>query len=85
MKFFKAEVIFEASTSLLGSHFLIIFGKHSNGYFCCIPNWGVGCEMAEPDDVFYNTERLQEHGLLMPVTAREVAKEIKRIAEGLKI
>ncbi len=38
----------------------MIYGKHVNGYFCCIPNWDIGCEMAEPDNVQYNAGKLME-------------------------
>lgn len=41
-----------------GHSFLVIYGAHINGGFCCIPNWQYGCEMSTPDDTFYNTEML---------------------------
>lgn len=42
-----------------GRGFLVIYGSHINGGFCCIPNWQFGCEMSTPDDTFYNTEMLE--------------------------
>ena len=58
VKRYEAKVLFEASIDTCGSNYLVIYGEHINGYFCCIPNWNVSCEMAEPTDVFYNRERL---------------------------
>lgn len=55
---FKAEVIFETSVAINGYSYLIIYGKHINGYFCSVPNWNWGCEMAEPSDTGYNSEQL---------------------------
>lgn len=44
MKQYTVEALFEVSFNANGSHFLVIYGKHGNGGFCCIPNWGLGCE-----------------------------------------
>ena len=41
-----------------GNNFLIIYGSHINGGFCCIPNWAFGCEMSTPEDTFFNAEML---------------------------
>lgn len=54
----KAE--FEISVSTCGCNFLVIYGKHVNGYFCCIPNWNIACEMVEPSNVFYNRSKLKD-------------------------
>ena len=43
---FKAKTVFEANISIGGCTYLIIYGEHINGAFCCIPNWGWGCEMS---------------------------------------
>ena len=58
MQKFEASVIFEANIDACGSCYLVIYGRHVNGYFCAIPNWHISCEMAEPSDTFYNFERL---------------------------
>ena len=79
MRFFEASVIFEASIDANGSNFLTIFGRHANGYFCAIPNWGIACEMAEPSDTYYNANRLRSVKL-GEKTAYLLAQEIKRIA-----
>ncbi len=41
-----------------GNYYSVIFGKYVNGGFCCIPNWGVGCELAQFSDIFWNTESI---------------------------
>lgn len=41
-----------------GNYYSVIFGKYVNGGFCCIPNWGIGCELASFKDIFWNTESI---------------------------
>ena len=58
---FKAECISEISVAVNGYSYLVIFGTHVNGGFCCIPAWGVGCELSSHDhfcDIYYNSERI---------------------------
>ena len=57
------RVLAEFNMSIDDCGFLIIYGKHINGYFCAIPNWGVSCEMAEPSNVGYNSEKLESSEL----------------------
>lgn len=73
---FKASVIFESNVAIGGYTYLIIYGKHINGYYCCIPNWKIGCEMAESEEVFYNTEKLIAAGLKEDI-AEQVARAIQ--------
>lgn len=80
---YNASVIFEVNIEANGSSFLTIFGKHANGYFCAIPNWGISCEMAEASDTFYNAERLRSVNLAEK-TAWLLAQEIKRIANTVQ-
>ena len=40
--------------------FHLIFGKQINGYFLCIPNCFIGCELASYDDISWNEESLSE-------------------------
>ncbi len=60
---FKASVLFEIDVNTDGSSYLVIFGKHINGYFCCIPNWKIGCEMTSPSNIDYNMDKLKACGL----------------------
>lgn len=55
---YHAEVSFEISVDVNGNNFLVIYGTHINGGFCCIPNWNISCEMSDPTDTFYNRESL---------------------------
>lgn len=80
MKQYKAEALFEVDFDANGSHFLVIYGKHGNGGFCCLPNWGISCEAGDPQDVFYNTEKLSGAGLTWN-DAEAVAKVIKQVGE----
>ena len=76
MVFYQATILFEVSIDVRGDNYLVIYGKHVNGYFCCIPNWGIGCEMAEPSDIFYNTEKLL-FAKCPKYSAKEIATAIK--------
>lgn len=81
---YKAKVFFESSVSVNGSSYLIIYGEHINGYFCCIPNYGWGCEMAEPSDVFYNCNKLMsECGVPIDI-ANAIAKSIESKDKDMK-
>jgi len=40
------------------SSITILFGKTSLGYFACIPDFGAGCHLVEPDNENYNREKL---------------------------
>ena len=51
-------ICFEHDIAWNGHSFLVIYGKHINGHYIAIPNWGVCCEAGYPRDSFYNTERL---------------------------
>lgn len=80
---YDASVLFEISVNTCGNNYLVIYGKHVNGYFCCIPNWNVGCEMAEPSDVFYNRSRLVDDACLGMNAADAIAKAIKNTSDDL--
>jgi len=40
------------------SSITVVFGKTSLGYFACMPDFNVGCHLANLNDVFWNTDRL---------------------------
>lgn len=66
-----------------GNYYSVIFGRYENGGFCSIPNWGVGCELASFDDVFWNAESLSR--TLKPKSAAEaIANAIADYAEYLE-
>lgn len=78
---FKAEVLFESSIAIGDWSYLVIYGKHINGYFCCLPGWHWGCEMAKPEEVAYNKDKLIECGASVKV-ATAIAEAIKTLANG---
>jgi len=49
---------YDAVVKGAGSSFHIFVGKHSYGHFLCIPAQGIGCELSELDDTFWNYEQL---------------------------
>ncbi len=73
---YQANVHFEISLSIAGESYLVIYGEHINGNFCCVPDCGWGCEMAEPNDTYYNSNRLQSCGAKKEI-ADSIAKAIK--------
>ena len=77
---YNVNAICEISVSVCDYNFLVIYGKHINGYFCCIPNVGWGCEMSNKNDIFYNTEKLIECG-----ADEETAKNIAQVHNICKL
>lgn len=66
------DVCFEHSVNVGGMSYLLIFGRHVNGGFICIPNHNIGCEATTvPYTVEYNTDKMVEAGL-----DREVARAL---------
>ena len=43
-----------------GWSFLIIYGKHINGWFIAVPNWKICVEATDPSTVHYNICKLSE-------------------------
>lgn len=66
-----------------GNYYSVIFGKYANGGFCCIPNWGVGCELSFFDDVFWNTESIHKV-LKKKRVARFIATVIAEYTKQIK-
>ena len=48
----------EISVDIEDLNFLIIYGKHINGWFIAIPNWNVCVETSAPTSDFYNAAQL---------------------------
>lgn len=73
----------EFSVDWNGFNFLIIYGKHKNGWFIAIPNWNVCTEAGEPTSVDYNATKLaQTH--IHDTAPVYLAKAIKEHWEGLE-
>ena len=62
-KKFNAHTIGEFSIDIDGTSYLVIYGTHINGGWCAIPSHSISCEMGNPMDIIYNTERLSAVGI----------------------
>lgn len=71
----------EMEVNARGSYFHVIFGSHSYGNYVCIPNWNVGCELADYSDIFWNTERLS--GVISYENAITIATAVKEAGQIL--
>lgn len=68
----EIESVHHIRLSYDGNQYNIIFGKYINGAFCCIPDWGIGCELSfDFKDVFWNAE-----SLYMILKRKDVSKAI---------
>lgn len=76
---YKAKVIFEFSLAISGISYLVIFGQHINGYWCCVTNHGWGCEMTSPCDTRYNRDKLISCGATKQ-EAIEIANAIQEMS-----
>lgn len=76
---------YEVIVQALSSSYHIIFGKHRNGGFLCIPEYHVGCELASLSDVFWNHESLLHNGeLLNYEESTAIAYALKEISPYIK-
>lgn len=57
---YKVTKIHEISVDFSGWNFLLIYGKHINGWFIAIPNWNICVEATNPSDTSYNIGKLSE-------------------------
>lgn len=51
----------EVEVSSRGTWFHMIFGSHEYGNFLCVLNHGIGTEISDLRDVFWNFENLSRH------------------------
>lgn len=65
-----------------GNSYHMIFGRQAVGRFLCIPNWGIGCDLASYDDIHWNetslSESVERHG-------RIDYNDISAICHALKV
>lgn len=59
-KTYAVTAVKELSIDWNGYNFLVIIGKHINGWYIAIPNWNICIEASEPTDSFYNSEKLSK-------------------------
>ncbi len=60
---------YEISMQIRGLSYHLIFGEQLNGWFLCIPEWGIGAELGDPADMFWNTGSLIRAGTDNATTA----------------
>ena len=73
----------EISVDWNGFNFLVIYGKHVNGWFIAIPNWKICIEATEPDDYWYNVDKLSD-AFNNADMGKAVSMAIKEHWEGLQ-
>lgn len=66
---------YEMEVTGRGSSFKVLFGQTEYYHWICIPNYDVGCDMAEWSNLFWNREKLT--GLIGTVDAITVAEALK--------
>jgi len=59
------------------SGFFFLVGKYANGNFISIPAFGVGCDLSNYSDYFWNNENLARY--LNPVDAATVAEALRTL------
>lgn len=63
-----------------GNYYSVIFGEYINGGFFSIPNWGVGGELSDFNDIFWNTESIGR-SLKRKKAAKQIALAISNFAD----
>lgn len=83
---YKVSETQEISVDANDFNFLIIYGKHINGWFIAIPNHGICTEASHPSSGFaYNTEKLAAvEDINVKNASAIIAKAIKEHWEGLQ-
>ena len=80
---YEVNQVQEFSADWNGFNFLIIYGRHVNGWFIAIPNWNKCTEAGDPESVEYNAEKLART-YMQEGAPMYLAQAIKEHWEGLK-
>ena len=62
-----------------GCSFHLIIGKQENGYFLCIPNWGIGTEIGHLSSYTWNYERLCVYTTLEEIFVIAIVKALHEV------
>ena len=62
-----------------GCSFHLIIGKQQNGYFLCIPNWGIGCDIGHLSSYLWNYERLCSYTVLEEIFAIAITQALYEV------
>lgn len=80
--FLKKSDPWELEVCARASTFHIICGSHRYGSYICIPNWGIGTELAGLENSFWNLERLTNtYPNLSVVDAVSIVAALSAISE----
>lgn len=81
---YNTDGVKEISVDWNGHNFLVIYGKHINGGFFSIPNWGVGGELASVlnfSDIMWNADSIGRV-LKNKKAAQQIAMDIAEVEEN---
>lgn len=83
---YKVSDTQEISVDANGFNFLVIYGRHINGWYIAIPNHGICTEAAHPvKEVIYNMEKLSSASdINVRNAAASIAKAVKKHWEELR-
>ncbi|MGL5435152.1 MAG: DUF6618 family protein [Lachnospiraceae bacterium] len=74
--------IVEAKILGKGSAMHVIIGEYQYGRYLCIPRWGIGSDLSELKDRFWNRERLEQ--ILSRADAITISEALKSISEEME-
>ena len=80
---YKVGKVIEFSVDIGDFNYLVIYGRHINGYFCAVPNWGWGCEMGKPDSIMYNKDKLVDMAGVPEHVAPCIADAIQEVWDNV--
>lgn len=87
---FHTENVREISVDWNGNNYLVIYGRHINGGFFSIPNWGIGGELSShwAEDILGNAARIDRFledkraSTQISMAVAEWETELRQKAEG---
>ncbi len=75
---------YEVLVDVRDNVFRLIFGKQSNGYFLCIPDWHTGCEITSFKDKERNAESITACYWISFIDALAIANVLALLKPFLK-
>lgn len=57
-KTYKPIAVTELCISWNGYRYLVVIGRHVNGWYIAIPNWSICIESSHPTDSYYNSDKI---------------------------
>ena len=78
----SVDLVREISVDWNGWNFLIIYGKHINGWVIAVPNWSVCIEAGDPTNIDYNARKLYDQ-MKSYSKSRVIARAVCEHWEGI--